>query len=82
MKILFQKRDYGVCSSYYDSFVKLTDKGILSEKNLNTYKKMIGMRNKIVHDYERISKEMLYDVIKNNLGDFNCFIEDINKNIK
>ena len=32
----------------------------LSEENLLLYKKMIGMRNRIVHDYDRISNEILY----------------------
>lgn len=43
---------------------------------------MIGMRNKIVHDYEKISKELMYEVINNNLSDFELFISDISKNIK
>jgi len=52
----------------------------LSEENLLLYKKMIGMRNRIVHDYDRISNEILYMILQNNLNDFNIFIEDITKN--
>ena len=40
------------------------------------------MRNKIVHDYERISKEVLYTVIKENLKDFDIVIDDIKRNLK
>lgn len=43
---------------------------------------MIGMRNKIVHDYERISKEVLYMVINENLSDFDIAIDDIKRNMK
>ena len=43
---------------------------------------MIGMRNKIVHDYERISKEVLYMVISENLSDFDIAIEDLKRNMK
>lgn len=55
---------------------------MLLEENLLLYKKMIGMRNKIVHDYERISKEVLYMVINENLKDFDIAINDIKRNIK
>jgi uncharacterized protein YutE (UPF0331/DUF86 family) len=41
---------------------------------------MVGMRNRIVHDYDRIAKEVLYLVLQNNLTDFNVFINDINEN--
>lgn len=40
------------------------------------------MRNKIVHDYERISKEVPYTVIKENLKDFDIVIDDIKRNLK
>ena len=40
------------------------------------------MRNKIVHDYERISKEVLYMVINENLSDFDIAIDDIKRNMK
>lgn len=55
---------------------------MLLEENLPLYKKMVGMRNKIVQDYERISKEVLYMVLQENLGDFDIAIQDIKRNIK
>lgn len=55
---------------------------MLLEENLPLYKKMIGMRNKIVHDYERISKEVLNMVLNDNLNDFEIAIKDIKRNIK
>ena len=63
-------------------FQILVDNNLLSEDNLPLYKKMIGMRNKIVHDYDRISKEVLYMVINENLVDFDIAIEDFKRNIK
>lgn len=78
----YQKIGFGPCSSYYESFEILVKNGMLLEENLPLYKKMVGMRNKIVHDYERISKEVLYMVLQENLGDFDIAIEDIKRNIK
>lgn len=77
---IVSKKRLGPCDSYYEVFQVLCDNGFLNEDNLSMYKKMVGMRNKIVHEYERISKEILYMVLENNLNDFNIFIEDIRKN--
>lgn len=82
LKIWFQKIGFGPCSSYYEIFETLVDNNILLEENLPLYKKMIGMRNKIVLDYERISKEVLYNVLQDNLTDFDIAIKDIKRNIK
>lgn len=53
----------------------------MSRENLDTYKKMIGTRNRIVHDYDRVSNEILYKIATERLGDFDLFINDISKNI-
>ena len=79
---IISKNRLGPCSSYYEAFEILVNNNFLSEENLNLYKKMVGMRNKIVHDYERISKEVLYMVLEKNLGDFDIAIKDIQKSIK
>lgn len=79
---IVSKNRLGPCNSYYEIFEILCNNNLLSKENLPLYKKMIGMRNKIVHEYERISKEVLYLVLQNNLNDFNIFIDDIKKNYK
>lgn len=58
------------------------ENGYLSEENLETYKKMIGTRNRIVHDYDRVSNEILYIIATEKLTDFNLFIKDITRNRK
>lgn len=71
-----------MCNTYYQTFEKLTDNGYLSNSNLDTYKKMIGTRNRIVHDYDRVSNEILYIIATERLGDFELFINDILSNSK
>lgn len=46
------------------------------------YKKMIGTRNRIVHDYDKLSNEILYVIATERLSDFDLFINDIIKNTK
>lgn len=33
------------------------------------YKKMIGTRNKIIHDYEKVDEEVLFGIVKRHLKD-------------
>lgn len=80
--IWYLKIDFRNYSSYYETFEVLVENGMLLKENLPLYKKMIGMRNKIVYDYERISNEVLYMVLQENLGDFDISVEDIKRNLK
>ena len=74
------KNKVGMCTTYYQTFEKLVENGYLSNENLDTYKKMIGTRNRIVHDYDRVSNEILYIIATERLNGFNLFINDILKN--
>lgn len=38
---------------------------------------MVGFRNKLVHGYEEVSPERVYDVAAHRLGDFESFIRSI-----
>lgn len=38
---------------------------------------MIGTRNRIVQDYDRVSNEILYRIATERLDDFNIFINDL-----
>ena len=71
------KNKLGMCSTYYQTFEKLVENGYLSSENLEMYKKMIGTRNRIVHDYDRVSNEILYRIATERLDDFNIFINDL-----
>ena len=60
-------------------FEKLVENDLLQKENLETYKKMIGTRNRIVHDYDRVSNEILYKIATEKITDFEIFIKDILK---
>lgn len=62
------------------SFEILSRKNIIEEKYINTYFAMAKFRNRIVQMYFNVSDEMIYEITKNNLEDFEVFIKDIVKN--
>lgn len=79
---MYQKIDYGPCSNYYECFEALADNNLILTENLPIYKKMINLLNKILYDYENVSKDLLYSVITENLEDFNVAINDFKRNLK
>lgn len=53
----------------------LVDNGHIKHEDLNTYKKICGLEGKLVHEYENVSDEIVYDIIHNDLEDF-CKIKE------
>jgi uncharacterized protein YutE (UPF0331/DUF86 family) len=69
----------GIPQSSRDSFDQLNKAGILSDTLTNNLKKMIGLRNIAVHDYQELNLEIVKYVIENKLTDFSDFIEVIKR---
>lgn len=51
--------------SAYDCFYELWLAKIISEQDLKNWKKVIGLRNAIVHEYMDVDMSIVQDVIKN-----------------
>ncbi len=47
----------------------------LREKMIN----MVGFRNIVAHDYEKIDYDIVYDILQNKLTDIDDFVEQIKK---
>jgi uncharacterized protein YutE (UPF0331/DUF86 family) len=62
-------------------FKVLYENKIISLKTSEIMKKMVGFRNILVHMYEKIDIETVYDVYKKRLGDFDLFAKEIEKYI-
>lgn len=60
-----------------DALRVLTEGGVINKENVPVYSAMIGFRNRIVHGYQHVSDERVYEMAVNELGDFNKFINEI-----
>lgn len=56
--------------NYYSDIPNLLHaNGKLNESQKGLFLKMIGFRNALVHDYCEIDRSIVYDIIRNRLGD-------------
>ena len=70
----------GQATQYSEIALKLGEHGIVE----NTFAKerlvlMIKYRNRLVHFYAEVTAEEIYQILKNNLGDFEVFLGAIKK---
>ena len=52
-------------------------RGYISNINVETYITMTKFRNRIVHLYNDLDENEIYQILRNNLSDFSLFIKDI-----
>lgn len=64
-------------ASYRDTFKVLVENGILRQQDLTKFEAITSFRNLLVHYYERIDDSIVYGVFKQNLSDFDLFINQI-----
>ncbi len=65
-----------------DLFEKLEQAGLISSSRKQSLKKMRGFRNILVHEYGEVDDTIVYDVLQNNLNDFEAFKKEILDAIK
>lgn len=51
--------------SAYDSFLGLTELGVIKPGDLTAWNAVIGLRNRIVHDYMNIDMPRVLELVKN-----------------
>lgn len=64
-----------------ESFSILEEESLINKDLSDNLIKMVGFRNIIVHDYEKINYDILYNVLTNRLKDIEEFLELI-KNLQ
>ncbi|MEE9355788.1 MAG: DUF86 domain-containing protein [Methylococcaceae bacterium] len=65
-KHLLKAAEVPVPISAYDTFAELIKQGYIPEHQKNQWNAIIGLRNKIVHDYMNINIETVLDLVRQN----------------
>jgi uncharacterized protein YutE (UPF0331/DUF86 family) len=65
-----------------DLFEKLEQAGIITSSRKESLKKMKGFRNILLHEYGHVDDMNVYEVLQNNLNDFEVFKQEILQAIK
>lgn len=66
-------------STLSESFYILNEENIISKKLTEKMAGMVGFRNVIAHDYEKVNYDIVYDVLQNKLKDIKEFLEIVKK---
>ncbi len=60
-------------TSYADTFRVLFENKVISKNQLSIMEKMAKFRNVVVHQYETVDAEIIIDILRKHLGDFEEF---------
>ena len=63
---LLKSKDVTVPVSAYDAFASLEQHGLINSQELEQWNSVIGLRNRIVHDYMNIDMQLIYELITKN----------------
>lgn len=66
-------------STLTESFYILNEENIISRELTEKMAGMVGFRNVIAHDYEKVNYDIVYDVLQNKLKDIKEFLENAKK---
>ncbi len=78
-KMLIADRKLREPGNNREVFLILEEKGLFPSEFISLIDKMIGMRNIIVHCYDRIDDAIVYGVLKKNLGDIRRLTDHLKK---
>jgi len=74
---IISEKGYSPAQDSYDAFVILQKKGIFPDSFMPTLRQMVSFRNRVVHLYWEVDEAVVYEILQNNLGDFNTFVNHI-----
>lgn len=58
----------------YDALTILNEEGIIPDSFMPTLRQMVSFRNRVVHLYWDVDDAIIYDLLQQNLSDFDVFI--------
>lgn len=70
---IIARQGFRAPESYADSFTVLAENGVIEQDFASTARRMVGLRNRLVHLYWEVDANVLYSILQNNLDDFDQF---------
>ncbi|NLA26436.1 MAG: DUF86 domain-containing protein [Firmicutes bacterium] len=67
------------CCYYRDALQFLVTKGVLPSDDFETYSAMVGFRNRVVHGYQQVSDQRVYEISVKETGSFKSFIDQVSR---
>jgi uncharacterized protein YutE (UPF0331/DUF86 family) len=65
-----------------ESFYILGEEKFINQKLVQKMAKLVGFRNIMAHDYERVNYDIVYDILQFKLKDIEEFLDSVEKIIK
>lgn len=81
-KIILAEKNFERPDNNQEIFIILQDEKIISKSLTEKIHGIVGFRNILVHEYEKIDRNIVYDRLYNNLDDFKKFQKEIAKYLK
>lgn len=76
---IISRENFELPATNADTFRILVKENIISKEKLKSYIAMAKFRNMVVHLYEEIDEEEIYNIVQNHLDDFEYFIKRVAK---
>jgi len=68
---------YSPPEDYYNSFLKLSETGVISNDFAKELAPSAGLRNRLVHEYEEIDDEIVFKSVKKAIDNYSKYIKEI-----
>jgi uncharacterized protein YutE (UPF0331/DUF86 family) len=65
-------------SDYHASFLRLAELGVLDREFSTRIARCAGLRNRIVHEYDEVDPEKVFDALQSAIADIPAYVERVN----
>lgn len=69
-------------TDYYDSFIKAIEIGLISKQLGEKLAPSAGLRNRLVHEYDEIKDDIVFNSINDAIKLYTTFIKEVNDYLK
>ncbi len=76
--MLLKMLDKGISPDYFSSFIKLAEAGVITMDFALEIAPSTGLRNVIVHEYQKLDDSLVYDSIRDTLKYYLLYMKYIN----